>query len=439
MSKKFFILGILISTQAQASKLAGRFTVGAASSTERFVSEEFGSATNDSLYSSQRFYLRLSEVDSKKWEFTIDARNKYDNFDKLNREKYQLDSKDEFQLRELSTRMVNPQGVFVPQFGRFSLPEAGSVFVDGVDLDFRFNNSWDTGGFAGLNPKRLDRSTLEFEPNASTAGLHLTYQTRDEGWNKNTYYTHALVQQNYFNQTERQFFYHHGIWQWQVDSRIITTAFFDAVPKSKLQTGNFIYQQRWTEKFSTDIGHLLIDVVEYQRRQNVLEKISPSPYSESHADLEVRSAKDSTWGLGISSGKRDADGLTRSELELSYRVANFFSRNWDTKFKFFNRKNFTSQDNGLGWNIGYFSNSYEIVLDSDYALQKNEDGTTTHPLNIELSLTGFFSKSYFITGSVQRAADERVTITGVFFKLGYRFGNQEVPPIRDGAAPRGSL
>ena len=89
--------------------------------------------------------------------------------------------------------------------------------------------------------------------------------------------------------------------------------------------------------------------------------------------------------------------------------------------------------------MGYFSKNYETVFDVDYAMQKNDDGTTTHPMNTELSLTSFFSKKYFASAALQRAADETVTILGTFIKIGYRFGNKDLPPIRDGAAPRVSL
>lgn len=429
----------LLPLEVMALRYTGRLTLGAASSTEQFKSTDFGSARNDALYSSQRFYLKFSDLTDSKWETVLDLRNKYDSFDKLNKEQYQLDAKDEFQIRQVSAHMHNPEGSFVPTLGRFNIPEAGAVFVDGVDMGWRFSERLRSGVFGGMNPKNIEKSYLESDPKASGGGLYLTYQDQDDGWEKNFYLTHALVQQRYDGKTERQFFFHNLIYQWQADSRVISLLYYDMVEKAKIQTADFSYQQKISSQLSSDLGHLEIDVIEYRRRQGVLEKLSPSPYKESHAGIDFRMTRDTTWGLEARQGQRYSDSLKMTSVDLSLRVQNLGSRNWDTKFKLMSKKNFVSQDSGSGWNIGYFSNHYEAVLDSDYTIQKNDDGTTTHPMNLELSLTSYISKTYFVTASLQRASDENVTILGAFFKLGYRFGNTELPPIRDGAAPRGSL
>lgn len=439
MIKAVFLFFISFSPLAQAAKTTGRLTLGVASSTERFVSTDFGSDKNDSFFTSQRIFFRAYDLGDDQWELTTDFRNKYDSFDKLNREQYQLDPKDEFQLRQLSMRMVNPNGKFVPTIGRFQVTEAGAVFVDGLNLQYRFASDWSAGVFGGLNPKQVDKAYLISNPKANQMGTFFTYQKKSEGWNANEYMTHGFVQQKYNNQTERQFLFQNFVYQWAEDSRVMSLLYLDFVPRTFVQTINFIYQQSLSRYFSSELGILGIDVIEYQRRQDVLEKLSPSPYKEAHLSFDYKVIRDSTLSLTISSGERSNDQLKRTELSLGYRLQNFITRNWDAQLKLTNRKNFTSQDNLIAASLGYFSKSYEIVLDLDYGIQKNNDGLTTHPQSSEISLTSFFSKEIFATAAFERSASEDVTILGTFLKLGYRFGNQELPPIRDGAAPRGSL
>ncbi len=410
-----------------------------ATSTERFSSSDFGSSSNDTLFSSQRVYYKISEIGQNKWEVVSDLRNKYDAFDKLNQTAYQLDPKDEFQARQLSVRMVNPDGRWSPIIGRFQVPESGSVFVDGADVEYRFSPSLYSGVFAGLNPKQIDKAYLVSDSKATQAGAFLTYQKKSDGWDTNQYFSHGIVQQSYNGQTERQFIFHNAIYQWQEDSRLISLAYFDFVPKTYVQTMYLIYQQKLSRYFSSELGLLGIDVLEYQRRQGFLERLSPSPYKEAHLNFEYKVDRDSTLTLTTLAGERSSDQLKRTDLGLGYRLQSFITKNWDTQFRVINRNNFTSRDNIVSWSLGYFSNSYEIVGDADYAIQKNNDGTVTHPLNTELSLTSFFSKDLFASAVLQRSADENVTILGTFVKVGYRFGNRELPPIRDGAAPRGSL
>lgn len=437
--KFLFSFFILFSIESFAMRTTGYVTLGVATTTERFSTSDFGSDKNDALFSSQRIFCKTSEIGADMWETIADVRNKYDAFDKLNKELYQLDPRDEFQIRQLSGRMANPDGKYSPIIGRFNVSEAGSVFVDGAGVQYRLTSDWYSGLFAGMNPKRADKSYLVSDSKATGAGLYLTYQKKTTGWDTNRYLTHGFVQQRYGSETERQFLFHNGVYQWQADSRIISLAYFDFVPRSYVQTLYFVYQQSLGNYIFSEIGQLNIDALEYQRRQDILEKLDPSSYKESHAGFEYRITPDNSLFLSYSAGERSVDQLKRTEISMSYRLQNIISKNWDTQFKLANRKNFTSQDNILYWNLGYFSKDYEATVDIDYATQKNDDGTTTHPINTELGLTSFFAKKFFTTVVLQRAADETVTILGTFFKIGYRFGNKELLPIHDGAAPRGSL
>ena len=424
---------------AQATQTTGRFALGVQSSTERYQNTDSGSDSNDFLSSSQRVFYKISDYGDDKWEFVMDFRNKYDAFDKLNKELLQLDPKDEFQARQFSARWLNPKGVFSASFGRFQCLESGAIYVDGLLGEYRISPEWTTGLLAGLNPKIVDQPQLKSDPKAQEAAIYLTYRGRTGGWDSSRYLTHGMVVQKYNDLTERQFFFHNGIFQWEENSRIISLAYVDFVPRSYVQTASLIYQQSINEILSTEIGFLGIDTIEYQRRQNVLSILSPSPYKEGNLSVNYNLSRDQSTYFESIYGAREIDQLKKTEISLGYRLKNFITNNWDTEFKLGTRKNFTSQDQLIRWDLGYFSNSWEYSLDLEYVAQNNDDGTKSHPLTSELGVTSFFSKEIFATASLQRSADETVNILGVFLKIGYRFGNKELPPIRDGAPPRGRL
>ncbi len=429
----------LYCVDSQAAKTHGRITIGSTAITERYKSNNFGSTANDFLIASARFYYKISELGDDKWEIVTDLRDKNDFFGKLNQEQLQLDAKNEFQVRQLSARWINPAGSWSSQMGRFQISEAGAVFIDGADTEYRINPEWKTGFFAGLNPKSIERSYLEFDPNAQQTGTYLTYQSKDRDWDGNKYATHGLVQQKYKGETERTFLFQNIVYQWQADSRIIHTAYFDFVPTSKIQTLNFLYQQWWTEVFSTELGYLLIDVVEYRRNQGVLEKLAPSPYSEIHLNTDARLDKTQTLKFSTHAGKRSIDNLQKFEVALGYNKNQFMSAKVDLLTEAGFRKNFTSNDIFIKLNAGYFSKSWEFFIDQQFEQNKNDDGTTTNPLITEIGATSYISRNFFATGSFQRTADENVTIFSTQLRLIYRFGNQETAPLRDGAPPRGAL
>ena len=431
--------GFSFGFSAFAAKSTGRIVIGATAVTERYTTSEFGSSSNDALVASARYFYKVSDIGEDKWETILDFRDKNDFFGKLNKEQLQLESKNEFQVRQLTARWVNPQGALSAQVGRFQVFESGSTYLDGAAGEFRFNPEWKTGLLAGLNPKSLEKSYLEYNANAGQSGAYLTYQSRDRDWNENQYLTLAMVNQTYYSKTERSFLFNNFVYQWNADSRVINTLYYDFVPSAKVQTLNFLYQQRITNRLTSELGALHLDVVEYKRVQNLLEKLPSSPYDETRLQFEYKVSDDNNLGIEFLSGRRKFDLLTKEEVVLGYDFNNLFSRSFDLRTQAGYRKNFTSKDSFFRLNMGYYSSNWEIYLDNQIGQNKNDDGTKTNPLITDLGVTNYFSKQLYLNFSVQRAAQEGVNIIATFFRIGYRFGNQEIPPVRDGAPPRGAL
>lgn len=439
IKKYIFIILLLFSSLAMAYKSQGRINLGGFFSTERYKDDTYGSNSNDSLRLLGRFYYKISELGTDQWELISDFRDFHDSFGKLNKEDLQLDQRNEFQTRQLSARWVNPDGHLSSTVGRFQVPEAGTVFVDGLLSEFRHSTEFHSAVFGGLNPKAIERSYLEFNQNAQQYGVYFTFESKSKGWDKSNYLSHALVRQTYYSQVERSYLFHNWIYQWENESRWISYAILDFVPRTSAQVFNLIYQQKLNTTLSSELNVLGIDLVGYRRNQDLLEQLTPSPYQEAKTLLNHKINNNLTAVYSLSSGQRDIDKLKREEYSLGLDRGGFISRHFDLRGKIGYRNNFTSKDQYIKANIGYYSRKWESYVDLQYEVKKPIDGKDTHPIYAEWGLTTYVGKELFVTGSYQRAADENVTILAGFLKIGYRFGRQELPPIRDGAPARGQL
>lgn len=426
---------------AEATKMAGRFYLGGYGSTERFSDFTTGSDKNDFMISSSRFFLKLSEMGTdQEFESTLDIRDTYDFFDKLDRSTRQLNAQNTMQARQAYVRYLNSKSKWGATGGRFPVIEAGSVSVDGGLLEYRINRDWNAAAFGGHNSKRIEQKWVQNNPDSTIYGTYFKYEPKLSSWEQNFLVNHSLVTEKYLETTERTFLFQNIIYQWEEQSRFMSLAYFDFVPDAKVQTANLIWQQQLSKIYNSELDLIMMDVNEYYRRQNLLEKLDPSPYAEARGKLDYHLSDSNTMGVSVTAGRRSYDGLNKTELAFGYGYNKIWSYNWDLVVHFGVRKNYTSQDEFVRSSLGYFSRIGEANLNADYSIQNNSQyASVTHPLLLEMSLNYFVSKSLALSGSFQREADERVTIYSAFFKLGYRFGSHELPPLRDGAPPRGQL
>lgn len=425
---------------AVAAKVHGRVEAGALASTERFTTISSGSDKNDTLVSSGRFYLGVSEIGEARWEFKMDVRDKYDFFDKLNREQLQLDAKNSFQVREMHVRQpVHTASGWGYSLGRFSVTEAGT-FTDGALIKRKFASRWNLAAFGGLNPKVPGETYLELNSDTSLYGGYVSFQRQGTSWEKNFYATHAYVNQTENSLVDRRYLFHNMSYQWAQNSRLITFLYLDFVPRTYVQQGSLFWQQELTQRLYTKMSLLGVDVVEYAHLQNVRERLAASPYKQGSLRFDIRASPLTTIEFGTLVGKRESDHLSKTDSSVSIASQRTFGPKWETRATVGYRDNFASKDQYARVGLGYFSRHWESDLSVEGGVEKYDlDGDVRHPLITELAFSRFFSETLFATLSLQRAADEQVTIMTSFFKLGYRFGNREIPPLRDGAPARGSL
>jgi hypothetical protein len=138
-------------------------------------------------------------------------------------------------------------------------------------------------------------------------------------------------------------------------------------------------------------------------------------------------------------GERGADGLNFGEFSFGPSSQALFDSKVSAQVLLGGRHNFNTNDGFLRLDLGYYSRVWEIGLAMQKALSVQSYGVIYHPFTGELSLARYFSRDIYGTLSLEEATNERVTIWSGFFKLGYRFGSDDIAPLRDGAPPRRRL
>jgi len=425
------------------AEIDARFTAGAYASTESFIDALDGQTRNDFATVSSRFFLRASRLgESAEYEATLDLRDKHDFFDKLNRELLELGGANTFQLRQLSIRDPNEDGSFYFTLGRFPLWEAGAVHVDGAEAGLRFSDNLRSALFAGLNPARIDQSYLQFNRDAAVFGSYLAYVPKSEGWVRHFHGTAAFVGQTVENHLDRAYFFNNLVYQWGREGHLTSLVYLDFVPRIYVQTAYLSWRQGLTgisKGLSSDLSFSAIDVIQYSRRQNLLEVLAPSPYKEATWSVKQRIGSVADLQLSGSYGVRSADALSRKEGWFGLSFPQLFGGRVALQMSVGRRRDFVSTDSLARATLGYYSRDWEVTFDQEYGVKSEDSGFVTHPWLSELGVARHLSKSLYATVSLQSARDERVSIFSTFFRIGYRFGSRGVAPIRDAAPSRGKL
>ena len=425
--------------RAFAVTYSGRILTGAYASTERFSELSDGTQRNDFATISSRFYLHASDISKELFEFTSDFRDKNDFFDKLDSERLTLTSNNTLQLRQLNVRRNNDHFSVFGGFGRMPIPEAGAVNTDGLELGYRFPLGLRTGLFGGFNPQRTDQSAMQWNHDSTVYGAYGVFQPQSDNWRRYFYSSSALVGQKNVGHLDRMYYYNNTVYQWQAPNQILGLLYLDFVPKTNIQSAFISYDQEWTKRFSTTFNVSAIDTIEYSRRKGVLERLESSPYRELNTRFRQKLNDISVLYYSLIYGKRSSDSLSKVEVSVGPRFAHFLSRHFQGGVAAGYRKNFTSRDYFSRADIGYFSKDWESTLSGEFGSQKETGGDTYYPLVLEASVARYISRALYATLSFQDASTSRVTIYSTFFKIGYRFGSKNVPPLRDGAPPMGSL
>lgn len=416
----------------------GNVLTGGYLSLEKFSEpQNNGSMSNDVTTYSSRFSLDINHLTDSDLETNIDLRDTNDFFDKLDTQNLQLTDSNHFQLYQLYLKNKRNHG-FYWELGRFAIPEAGSVFTDGVETGMAWSPAWRTSLFGGLNPKPVDQTYVQFNSNAQVAGLYNVYQPKYDTWRRSFYLSNALVMNESQGHLDRTYFFTDSVYQWDTGNMVSVLLYLDFVPDVYIQTGNINYHQQILPALSSTVNLLSVDAIQFQWQQNILETIAPSTYREASLDLRQKVSDTVLLDYSARDGYRTADDLSLEEVSAGVILPRLFDRHFQFRDSLVYRHDFTTIDELDRLGLDWFSNSWELNLTEDFGLRYETGGNLMHEAITELDVSRYFSRSLYGTLSLEQGHDESVDIYSGFVKIGYRFGGRDQAPLRSATPSFGS-
>jgi len=413
----------------------GRIMTGGYSSLETSKVPNDSSTSNNAATLSARFYLNVYDLTPKKMGVTVDLRDKNDYFEKLDQQLLQLRPGNNFQVYQLNAHLLNNEDLVYATIGRFSMLDVGGEFVDGGEVGIRWSPVLRSSIFGGLEPKRYDQTYLTFNSNSRVFGTYAVYQPVSGTWQKRTSWSTAVVGENVESHLDRLFWYNNFIYQWDRSNQIFGIAYFDFTPSFYLQFGLLSYFQQITDNFSSRLNLTGIDVIEYARRQGVLETLPSSPYREAALNLRSTMSRGAFFENNFIYGARQADHLIRAEYTAGPSFYSLMDNHLSLGGVVGVRRNFIANEALSQFKIAYFSRDWELELNVNYVLSVNNFAATYHKWINDLSVMHFFTRDFMGALSFQEAHDENVQIWSGYFRLNYLFGQREVVRFHENDAP----
>ncbi len=432
---------VLFTTRSHASYY-GRLISGGFFSKEVFRSSQLD-RYNDVAILSERLYVNFDKILDTSHEFTVDLRDKNNFFDKLSNERRQLVAKNKLQLYQFNLHKSGLNEGVDYSLGRFSLSEAGSVFVDGLDMGFRkslFGLSTKFSLFYGLNPQLIDETEIKFKTDSKVYGGYFILEDKGKDWDSYLYSTTSLVRQQFKSEVDRFYFFNNTNFQNAKGENFSSILYLDLEPKIYIQNLWTTYVFDLKNKFKLRTSLSTIDTLHYVRIQDVRETLPSSRYHQTSFSLRSPSAYNQmSYETKLTLGLREVDKKNLAELKFGTYFPRIIKDEISGTLNVGAKKNFTSNDLILGGGFLHSNKFREISINQDFQLEKRRSEKLNLAFITEGSYTRFFDRSLFGLVSVQNTWDRNVSIFSILFKVSYRFGEGGQAPIRDGSPPMGQL
>ncbi len=465
------LLPLCLASSIEAVEYHGRFNIGLLAARERFTDESDGSSSNDVGVVSSRIYLDASELTPYQLQFVADVRDKHDFFDKLDRERLELVARNRLQTRQLFLRWNQTAAPLTATLGRFSAADAGVIYTDGLDLGLRLTPELKWGVLGGYTPRFDEGSALETTSNSQQYGTYITYLDNGRRWSDYIFFSNLFIsvpvntlpelpgieastsedpaepntaQQEAAQQdpatSRRNLWVNNTTMQWGQRTRLTNLSTVGLNPKPIAENLWFSWFQNFSSQMNGQLSYLHVDPFEYHRQQELRETLPSSQYRQGSFTLRHRVSPQWQMLYLAKYGKRTFDQLEKKVLGLGIQFSEFFSSRDTASIQVHYQQNFVSNSIISIFDYGFFSQDWEFHLSQSIGVEKHRDiEKTLYPTVTQVGSSFFWSRLIFSTASLEWARDENVDIYSLIAKIGYRFGSKELPPIRDGAPPRGRL
>ena len=439
--KKSLIISSFLFSPTTFADYYGRFISGGFLSKEVFRNSQTD-RYNDVSILSQRLFVNFDRILGSSSEFTVDIRDKHNFFEKLDNERLQLTGKNHLQVHQLQFHKTQSKGINY-SLGRFSIIEAGSNYTDGLDFGFNNKKAGSTTKYSlfyGLNPEVNDGPESRLNVDSKRYGGYFVYENKGSEWKNYFYSTTAFVKETFKNETDRSYVYSNIMSQSVSGDTFSSLLYLDLVPSTYIQNLWMTYSSVFKNQYKLRTSLSTIDSVHYFRQRDVRETLASSRYHQ--ASFSLRSPthyNTASYETKLSGGKREIDNKSMTELKFASYLPRFIADDFSGTLRTGVRKNFISNDFMLGAGFLQTNTQREFSFNQDFQFEKEDQKKLNIVSITEGSYSRFFSRSLFGVFSLQNIYDSNVSIFSVLFKLSYRFGSGGQAPIRDGAAPMGSL
>lgn len=444
---------------AYAFDYSGRVMLGGFQQKEKLKEDSAGLSTNDRRDFLGRLFFDAANIGPARNQFTLDVRDRYAEYGRVDDERLVLVETNEPTLRQLSVRGPSESVPISWGLGRMPIPDAGTYGVDGINLGMRANPTFRIGLFGGLVPHRERGRSLEIDTESRQVGLYGTYLKRGRDWFDHAYITNALVAQETLEdpRVEQTTFdvppipqaivsdsgeddeqvpvntihwFHSGILQPNKDLRITSLAYLYLTPNVYLRNGLLTVTRQLTPKFSGSLALLRLDLTEYRRTRDVRERLAPSDYTQVKSDIKHKLNDRLVILGGLLYGKRGIDGLDKMQAQAGVAVSPLAGNRLATSFLGGYRKHFESNDTFIKISLTAYARRFEVDLDQQLIIEKRDDGETLHPSITGLSVGLVLIDSLMMSLGGEYAKDERATVSSALASISLRFGNRQLTPTR---------
>ena len=427
--------GLVLSSSAYAMEFKGQLRVGAFTRTVS-LSEQAGESSNDEYIMSGQVHLEAYELNGDNDQIILEARDKVDNFGKLERENLRLTTYNRMQLRTFAYQRPFEFNKTYFSLGRFSLPEANLLVHDGLEVGYRFSKNTRAGFYAGLGPKDI-LTPLYVDPlserssSGLQAGAYVTYD-RKEGAEDSSYLTQGFGKAPTYDLTDAEdhmSYFQQGLWTFSAANRLSSLVLFDVQPASKLRRGSLAYTYL-SENLRTTASVQQTDTEDYLLKQEVQDALLPSAVQSVALDVRQRTSSHLSFDYLLRYGRRAADSLTQDELGVGILKHEFLGKSDSVRFQLALRRNFTSRDRIYRLAYDYWSRSLSIGLSHVMTQLSYDSGRNDTRQDTSLDAGFFLSDKLRGSLGIQREADSLVSANALFFMVGYRFGGGSASPVR---------
>ncbi len=439
--QRILILSMCMLNTKVYGSYTGRYSFGAYLSKESF--SDYGNnpsdASNDELKFTQRYFLTADRFVGEN-DFLLDVRDEYNNFKKVQKSNLTLTSSYSVKIKQLSLKKSGDYSGTKSQVGRFSIPEAGSLVIDGVDIGRRtmwngFSAKYSL--FTGLNQSTGVEEGDNGNYSSFANGAYVLVESKTSDWDRYLYSSTSFVQNRYKGDVDREYFFNNSILQTSLNHHFSGLIYQDIRPRVKLKNGSFQYLYSGVNNSKLRIYTNYSDSIQQYRQNGILLNLPASSYVEygvQHRGSEINNAYYLEKLLKY--GKRSTDSKENFEGKI---ILGFPSDDMDHYTQLIHLKvgnHFDRYEIGPGLKLMKFNLKRELMILGEYYAQKDKATNESNGVfNGEYSYTRFFKNHLLGLFSFQYTYQKNVNIFSFFLNLTYRFGDGGVAPVREGEPP----